>query len=628
MYYVEPIAGNEMALGYDLGSNPVRRKALETARDTGKPVATSRITLVQEKEEQFAFLVFLPVYKDGLPSHSVETRRTALLGFVLGVFRVKDMYEASISVLSLQGIDVYIFDASENDPDNRFLTFHSSRTRTAPLLFDVDENSIIQGSYYSSKVSVADRAWEIYCVPAPWFMAKFRTWKVWGIPCAIFLFFLFAVCCIAFLLDQVEKTRLHAKDLALARDVLEEEIVERKKAEKEKLRLEKELRHAHKLESIGILAGGIAHDFNNILTIIIGNTELAKASVPEESRTMEQLKKVVNASERAKSLVQQILSFSRKVDQSFHPVMPHLVVKDTINMLRSTIPTTIEIQENIDPDCGKIIVDPTQIHQILINLCTNGVHAMHEKGTLGISLQQTVLSGKDLAHRSDMEPGAYAKLTVSDTGTGIDPETIERVFDPFFTTKNVGEGTGMGLSMVHGIVMSHHGMIEVESEPGKGSVFHVYFPVVKGEEDVPEEVQEPLAFGTESILLVDDEAGIVELGRGMLEQQGFKVIACTSSIDALEYIKNRPGEIDLVVTDQSMPHMSGTELVAEIQQVRPEMPVILCTGFSSKVSSEVKAREFGITELIMKPFDRHLLINTVRKVLDARGKEPCSADDV
>ncbi len=620
VYYIEPLAGNELALGYDLGSDPVRLEALRLSMDTGKVVATSRITLVQETGEQSAFLIFLPIYNNKLQIDSVKARRKALIGFVLGVFRVGHLLEDSLSVLSPQGIDLYIYDESEKNTDKRFLAFHASRTRIEPYEYNPDEEKIAQDYYYSLDVRVADRIWKVYGVPTPEFILKFKTWQAWGVPGAIFLFFVFLVSYFVFLLDRIEKARLHAKELSRAKEVLEAEIHEREKTEHEKAHLEAQLRQAHKLESIGTLAGGIAHDFNNILTIIIGNTELVKLSKPADTKTQEQLGEVIKASRRAKDLVKQILSFSRKVEQNFQPVRPHLIVKDTINMLRSIIPATVDIQENIDTECGTIIVDPTQIHQILINLCTNAVHAMQEKGNLVISLKQTVLKEKDMAHRPDMLPGPYAELTVNDTGTGMDPEIIDRVFDPFFTTKDVGVGTGMGLSMVHGIVMSHRGMIKVDSEPGKGCVINVYLPVVESVEAIIHETQESLPTGTERILLVDDEKGINELGRAILEQQGYNVTTKTNSIEALGFFKSFPDEIDLVITDQSMPEMSGTELTAEIHKIRPGKPVVLCTGFSTKVSSKEEANALGIKEFIMKPYDQRSLVIIVRKILD-EGQE-------
>ncbi len=747
VYYIEPLADNELALGYDLGSDPDRLETLQLSRDTGKVTATSRITLVQEKEKQFAFLVSLPVYKSDLPVDSVATRRKALIGFVLGVFRVGDLLEDAMSILSPQGLDLYIYDENETNPGKRILGFHASRKRTAPFAFDPDEKKIRQGYYYSLDVSVADRTWRVYCVPAPEFLLEFKTWQVFGVPGVILLFFVFGISYLAFLLGRVEKTKLYAGDLSRAKNVLEAEVLERKRAEvlmrkerdranryfdisgvmilalnrdqtvglinkkgckilgyeaaniigrnwfdifipetdrentckvfdqlmsgdlepieyfensvlcrngderliawhnsiiyndagdiegtlssgeditdrklaeEEKAHLEARLRHANKLEAIGTLAGGIAHDFNNILTIIIGNTELAILEVADKSRIHEKLKKVISASRRAKDLVQQILSFSRKVDQTFQPISPVHIVKETISMLRSTIPATIEIQEDIDNDCGTIIVDPTQIHLILINLCTNGVHSMQENGILGISLKQTVLGDKDLSHRGDMVPGTYVDISVSDTGIGIDPETVERIFDPFFTTKEVGEGTGMGLSMVHGIVMAHRGMIKVDSEPGMGSVFHIYLPAFEAEEVALAETQASLPTGTERILLVDDEEGIIELGRNILVQQGFKVITKESSIEALALVKRCPDEIDLVITDQSMPEMSGLELIAEIRKIRSDIPVILCTGFSTRVSSEQEAKALGISGFIMKPLDRRSLVSTVRKALDEK----------
>ena len=291
VYYVEPLAGNELALGYDVGSNPVRLDALQVSRDTGKVVATPRITLVQEKEKQFAFLVFLPIYENGLPTHYVETRRNALEGFVLGAFRVRDLVEGSMSVLSPQGIDVYIFDENGEGPDKRFLGFHASRLRTAPFEFDADEEKIKKGYYYSSSVNLADRTWKVYCVPTPEFLLKFKSWQVFGVSGVILLFVVIVIVYLVVFLDRAEKIKQHAIDLAKAKDILEAEIIERERSEKEKRVLEAQLRHAQKLESIGTLAGGIAHDFNNILTIIIGNTDLARLSVPEDSPIHQKLRK-------------------------------------------------------------------------------------------------------------------------------------------------------------------------------------------------------------------------------------------------------------------------------------------------------------------------------------------------
>jgi signal transduction histidine kinase/ActR/RegA family two-component response regulator/sensor domain CHASE-containing protein len=618
VYYLEPQAGNELALGYDLGSNPTRFEALLSARDRGEPGATSRVTLVQEQEEHFAFLIYMPIYKKGVPSHSVASRREALLGFVLGVFRIDDLLKDALSVLSPQGINMYLFDKEEKNPDKRFLGFYASSKKSGPFTPEMDEKMITQGYYYSRNVSVADRTWKIYCVPSQEFIFQYKSWHVWGVPGVILLFVVFVICYVMFYFEHAERIKQHAIDLLRAKEELEAEIIERKRSEKEKANLEIQLRHAHRLESIGTLAGGIAHDFNNILTIIIGNTDLARLSVPDGSPVHTKLEKVISASNRAKNLVSQILSFSREGGQDLQAVRPHLIVRETVDMLRSTIPAMILIKEDIDPECGTIFVDPTQIDQILINLCTNAVHAMNEKGILGIGLKQKILGEKEIFHRPDMVPGIYVELSVSDTGAGIDPAIIERVFDPFFTTKGVGEGTGMGLSMVHGIVMSHHGMITVDSEPGKGSTFHICFPVMESEDVEPEENQLSLPAGTERILLVDDEEGITELGKSILEQQGYEVITRASGNEALSFFKSGADEIDLVITDQSMPEMSGTELTAELKKIRADIPVILCSGFSKKVSSEEEAKTFGITQLLMKPLDRQALVETVRKILDEK----------
>ena len=383
----------------------------------------------------------------------------------------------------------------------------------------------------------------------------------------------------------------------------------------EKAKLTSQIQQAQKMESIGTLAAGIAHDFNNILTVIFGYTNMALYNIPENSPARNDLDSVLKASDRAKNLVRQILTFSRESELALQQIKPHAIVKEVVSLLRSAIPTTIEINHDIDPECGTILADPTQIHQVLMNLSTNAVHSMQEKGVLEISLKQAVFTRGDLVHYPEMVPGAYVRLSVSDTGVGMEQETLNRIFDPFFTTKKIGEGTGLGLSVVHGIVMAHHGMITVDSTPGKGTTFHVFFPIIETEKIQVVENDQALPTGNERILIVDDEEYLTEMWRQLLKFLGYRVTTTTSSKKALDIFRAQPEEFDLVITDQTMPGMTGAELSQELMGIRPDIPIILCTGYSSRVSIE-EAIAMRIRKFFMKPVDTRQLAIAIREILD------------
>ena len=393
-------------------------------------------------------------------------------------------------------------------------------------------------------------------------------------------------------------------------------VTERMKAEEEKRRLEAQLLQAQKMESIGTLAGGIAHDFNNILGIILGNTELAMGDVPEWDSARRNLEEVYKVCLRGRDLVRQMLAFSRRNEQERYPVKIGQTVKESLKLLRSTIPTTIDIRQNISTESDLVRADATQIDQVILNLCVNAAYAMSDKGgTLEIGLEGIELGEKGATRYHELEPGRYVRLRVRDTGHGIKPEVMERIFDPYFTTKGVGEGTGMGLSLVHGIVKSHGGAVTVDSTPGKGATFDVFLPVVEGAPAPKADRVDETPTGTETILFVDDEKGMVDTVKPILERFGYEVHARTSSIEALEAFRAVPGRFDLVITDQTMPNMTGAELAKALLQIRPDIPIILCTGFSELISEE-KARNMGIRAFVMKPIVMSQIARTVREVLD------------
>jgi PAS domain S-box-containing protein len=393
----------------------------------------------------------------------------------------------------------------------------------------------------------------------------------------------------------------------------------------ERRRLEAQVRQAQKMEAIGTLAGGIAHDFNNILGAIIGYTEQALLEVQSGSRLRQHLEEVLAAGKRAKNLVRQILAFSRQTEQEREPILPQRVVLEVLKLLRATLPATIEIRQEIDADPGLILADPTQLHQVLMNLCTNAEHAMRGTGgVLEIALRALEIGADFSARHPEIPPGPYTKLSVRDTGHGMEREILDRIFDPFFTTKGVGEGTGMGLAVVHGIVTSLGGAILVESAPGRGTCFDVYLPrtgvaaVSEGSGD------EPVYHGAARILFVDDEEPLARLGAEMLRGLGYDVVASTSSTEALERFRKDPEAFDLVITDQTMPGMSGESLARELLRLRPNLPIIQCTGFSHTMSAD-KAKAMGIKEYLLKPVGRHELGAVVQRVLRERaGREPRS----
>jgi PAS domain S-box-containing protein len=385
--------------------------------------------------------------------------------------------------------------------------------------------------------------------------------------------------------------------------------------------IEGKARHTQKLEALGTLAGGIAHDFNNILAAILGYSELAIIELPPNSKIHNMLTEVIWAVKRATELIKQILVFSRHSTSDFSPLRIQSGVKEVLQLLRATLPTTIEIKQEIDNNCGNVMADATQIHQVLMNLCTNAFHAMEETGgTLDVRLQEIYLTNNEESVLHGLPPGKYLKLEVSDNGPGIEEAIINHIFDPYFTTKPQGKGSGLGLAVVYGIVKDHGGTIKVENKIGYGATFSVILPVNDNIDNKPaldgdNQSQPPV--GNERILFVDDEESIAVLGQKILERLGYTVRYETDSKVALEAFRGNPQDYDLVITDQTMPNLPGSELSKELMKIRPDIPIILCTGYSSMIS-EHKARDLGIRAFVMKPADNLKLAQTIRKILDTR----------
>ena len=397
------------------------------------------------------------------------------------------------------------------------------------------------------------------------------------------------------------------------------DLSEKKASEVEREQLQREIRQSQKMEALGTLAGGIAHDFNNILSAIMGYTELALYNLPSDSAVHEDLQNVAKAGLRAKDLVAQILAFSRQVERERKPVELQIILKEALKLLRATIPRNIDFHNQIALRVGAVLADPSQLHQIIMNLCTNAYHAMRDQdtGVLNINLQSRVLGRMEIAALGlQLEPGDYVEMIVGDTGVGIAPENLERVFDPYFTTKERGEGTGLGLAVVRGIVVKLGGAVHVQSEIGKGTTFYVWLPRVQDHDQKIEAVfSQELITGTERIMLVDDEEIVANMMQKMLAGLGYKVTVFTSSEQAWQNFEANPEGYDLVFTDMAMPKMTGAEFAKRVHDFLPQMPIVMCTGFSDAMN-EKKAKMLGIRQLIMKPVLLRDVSISIRKALD------------
>jgi signal transduction histidine kinase/ActR/RegA family two-component response regulator len=400
--------------------------------------------------------------------------------------------------------------------------------------------------------------------------------------------------------------------LAIGRD-----ISERRKAERAQAALELQVRRAQKMEAVGRLAGGIAHDFNNFLSVIMANCGLARMDLVAGHPAVERIEQINKASQRAAALVQQILTFSRAREQERSAMNLKTIVKEAAAMLRSAIPRSVEIRTLFAPECPSVLADAGQIQQVVMNLATNAAHAMKQKGgVLGISLDSFEVDEDFIAQNPDLQPGPHVRLTVSDTGHGMDTATLERIFEPFFSTKPQGEGTGLGLSVVHGIVKGHEGAINVYSEVGRGTSFKIYFPAAKGAERAGiERPMSPTPLGRgEHILLIDDEPSLVECGERMLKRLGYRVTAVQSAGEALDLIRRGSGEFDCIVTDLDMPEITGIALARECRGLLPGTPVVLMSGYWGVTSPDL-LRSHGIHDLILKPFTPHTLAEAVRRAI-------------
>ncbi len=706
--FIEPLTGNEEALGYDIGSEPVRREALERAITTGAPAMTGRIRLVQEHGEQYGALICVPLFVGSMP-HDIGRRRDALRGFAVGVVRYGDAVEQAVKDFLPAGIDLIVEDISSGGGEGS-LHFHASRTRAAG------------NSAASAKLAPFVRTFEI---GGRRFSVRGTALSLWHkrlstMPIVIFIFGIGISFTIAgYLLWQATISRrvlqviaqrksaqqrqaafgrmldeshdeiyifdagtlqfVHVnegarRNLGYSKEELstmtpydlkpemdpgwfEELIRSMREGNKpkavfttvhrrkdgtqydvevhlqyslfdgaptyiamildvtERKRIDERLRQSQRIEALGTLAGGIAHDFNNVLAAVMGYAELSRDQVPPDSRVAANLAKIVRASERARDVVGRILTFSRGQVLERRPVDINQLVSETLQLMRASLPASVELRQEVETAC-MVDGDQTQLHQVMVNLCTNAGQAMTESGgVLTVRVDSVDLASPDLERLGIANSGRNVRIRVHDTGRGIRPEVAEHVFEPFFTTKPAGQGNGMGLAVAHGIVEAHNGAIRIHSEQGSGTMIEVLLPAANDRRPIDEGKRHNAIGGKETILVVDDEPAIVDVVHAALTGFGYCVESFSDPLAALSRFLERPARFDLVITDQSMPGLSGTEFARRIRDVRPGLPLILISGFGEMLD-EAAIRQAGVTSVLAKPQRMSDLREVVRDLLD------------
>ena len=575
VYFVEPLEGNERAVGFDLGSNPARLQALEQARDSGKAVGTQRVTLVQETGQQFGFLVFVPLYStDGVPA-SVAERREKLTGFALGVFRIGDILDSTMEENSVPlPFDIYLMD-EDAAPGKRLLYYlpsplHAKEAEPPP------EAELIEDSSYSAGYEVAGRSWRIHfkdaaghfhgtSSPVPWSIG------VVGLLLTILLVqYLIAVRGRAREVERLVFERTH--ELNETNQALETEMEARQS-------MQQQLSQSQKMDAIGQLTGGIAHDFNNLLMVIDGYSRRALKTVGDSNESAESLKAVLSASDKAAKLTTQLLSFSRRrvLDKSIFGIESALT--EVGSLLERSVGERYSVSFNIQ--CPDVFVrtDSGEFGQALLNLAINARDAMPDGGEIVVGAREVGPDDNFVANHPKLEPGRFVVVSVKDEGHGIDPEVLPRIFEPFFTTKDPGQGTGLGLAMVYGFAQQSDGALDVRSEVGKGTTFEIYLPISErpSQQEIVEVQKVDYGQG-ETILLVEDDNALLELIGEILKDLGYKVLKASDGVEALEVEEQYQGFIDVMLSDVVMPSISGFEVAEIVRENRPNIKVVFMSA--------------------------------------------------
>ena len=597
VYFVEPLQGNARALGFDLASNPARLAALENARDSGRAVATQRITLVQETGKQFGFLVFVPLYNDDTVPTTIEKRRAALTGFALGVFRIGDILETTMQDQTAPSeFDIYLFDESAQ-PGQRLLYYSPSSLREGPVE-PLPEEDVFTGNEYTASFDVAGRRWTMVLKPVQGTLSGHLSVMSWVIAAFGILLTVLLVLYLGSARkrtwDVERQVADRSRELSASNLALETEMAERQ-------RMEQQLVQTQKMEAMGQLTGGIAHDFNNLLMVIDGYARRAALKIGDDETVETCVQEVLKATERATKLTMQLLSFSRRQVMEKRVFRVEQAVTDVKGLLLRSVGEDYKIRFEIQDQKACLESDSGEFGQAILNLVNNARDAMSNGGVIVVGTRIVELDEKHTQRYRDMNPGRYVEIYVTDYGEGIYDDVLPRIFEPFFTTKEQGKGTGLGLAMVYGFAQQSGGSIEVESTVGEGTTFQIYLPIVEYDPATTTSEVDEMHFGNgETILLVEDDESLLTLTQFTLEDLGYKALKAGNGIEALEVEEDHEGTIDVLLSDVIMPSMGGFEAAEIIRERRPDIKIVFMSGYPNrgqKMGKSIPER----SEFLQKP---------------------------
>ena len=604
VYFIEPYQGNERALGFDLGSNPARRETLDRARDTGKPVATQRITLEREAGRRFGVLVFVPVYDGAAAPETVAGRRRNLSGFVLGVLRIGDIIDAAVDVSGVnRDLDIYLFDAAA--AAGQTLLHARSPSLSGAQRDSLHAAAVSEGPAYSAAVDVAGRHWTlIFKPPAGDFAHGFHI-EAAGFAATVLVLTALLLQYLVWSRNRTAQIELlverRSRELTVTNAALEAEVAERK-------HIQLQLTQTQKMEAIGQLTGGIAHDFNNLLMVVDGYARRAVVRLDDTTTVQSSLLQVLSATDKAAKLTQQLLAFSRRQIMETRVFRVADAIKELDGLLKQLVGEAAAIQFELDDD-ARVETDPSELGQAVVNLAINARDAMPKGGTITIGARLVDLDAAFTEGRANIGPGRFVEVYVGDDGVGIDEATLARVFEPFFTTKGQGEGTGLGLAMVYGFAQQSGGTTEMFSTPGEGTTVSIYLPATTREPEMALADVDVMYHGQgETVLLVEDNQALLDLTRSVIEDLGYAVLTATDGVEALEVDEDHEEPIDLLLSDVVMPIMDGFELAEIMRENRPEMKILFMTGYPRSTGSPSG-------KLLQKPIKAIALARYIRNEL-------------
>lgn len=621
VFYIEPLENNEIALGIDLAASSVSRNAIIEARDTGNTVSTPPIEWIRSQTGQLGFLVFDAVYKTDMPTTTLEEKKDNLYAFSFSVILIDDMLNSSLRGLKEEGLEFFVFAQSDEEALNSDALKPVFSSNGNPDTFtEIRSAALLTGLQWKSNVDVMGRSWSLRCFPDAGVIEQYRTP---GPALAFLIGLLLTLSLFLYLTRTAGRTsqiqalvEARTQELTLSNEDLEREMASRIDADKYRRQLESQLIQTQKMDSIGQLAGGVAHDFNNLLQAIMGYGDLAMDKVPPDSPAHQDIEQIMEAGDRAKTLVGQLLAFGRRQVLEMSEINLDTVIADLVKMLQRVIGEHITLDFQFTTSLDNIRADKGQIEQIFMNLCVNARDAMDGEGTLTIKTQNIMIDQEFCKANAWANPGRFVKLSVMDTGHGISKEVQQQIFEPFFTTKDVGKGTGLGLSTVFGIIRQHNGMIQVESEVGAGTTFTIYLPAM--ETTVPESTiikTTPAQGGHETILLADDDKSVRDVAKAMLSESGYKVLCASDGEEAIQVFDQHADDIELALLDVVMPKLGGNAVGEHILKHHPAISILFSSGYSKDELHTDFVLDEGMN-LIQKPYHRDELLKRIREIFD------------